>query len=453
MEFAEGLPASARVRSAGWQQQLIAAASCVLLFLSMTFPSVPALVPLKTVLFAILLAAVVLDRLARPFRLDHRLVLWTLGLTAMGFLFVLKGLWAGNAGASAVVTVFIFWPIAFTLWIAGLTREHIFVILERTILVATLFIGLYGVLFLLTELNMVPDIGVVSALSLGFENQSFGATEGYTRMAIAGINSLPFLLPCVMAICATESSGANRNRSWKVVGWAACAASWLIMLASGRRALFLIVFLTPLMVLFFRSFRPAAEKREGRNSVLKFSLVLAAAMVILFASLTLVYDFDVHLLWERFAVGFDLSSQTPDNDAAPRNQQFYALTRGWLDQPIFGAGLGASVVGSIRSETMPWSYELSYVALLYQTGIVGFLVYAAAIVWTFWRGIQVIGEGGQPAQIMIPLLVGLCGLLIANGTNPYLGCFDEMWTLFLPLAVINYRLAAPQLKAQEFLEL
>jgi O-antigen ligase len=137
-----------------------------------------------------------------------------------------------------------------------------------------------------------------------------------------------------------------------------------------------------------------------------------------------------------------------------RSQTFSSVGAGsLLDQPIFGAGLGASVVGSIRSETMPWSYELSYVALLYQTGIVGFLVYAAAIVWTFWRGIQVIGEGGQPAQIMIPLLVGLCGLLIANGTNPYLGCFDEMWTLFLPLAVINYRLAAPQLKAQEFLEL
>jgi hypothetical protein len=442
MEFTGGMAES--VHSAGLQQRLIEATSCVLLFLSMAFPSVPALVLLKTVLLAILLAAVVLDRLTRPFRLDHHLVLWTLGLTAMGFFFVLKGLLAGNAGASAVVTVFIFWPIAFTMWTAGLTRERVFVLLERTIVLATLFIGLYGVLFLLTELDILPDIGAVSALSLGFENQSFGAAEGYTRMAIAGINSLPFLLPCVMAICATESTRANRNRFWNVMDWAACAVSWLIMLACGRRALFLIVFLTPLLILCFRSFRPAAEKSQGKNSVLKFSAVLVTAMVMLFAGLTMVYDFDVHLLWERFAVGFDLSSQTPDNDAAPRNQQFYALTCGWLDKPIFGAGLGASVVGSIRSETMPWSYELSYVALLYQTGIVGFMAYAAAVAWIFRRGIKVIAAGGHVAQIMIPLLVGLCGLLIANGTNPYLGCFDEMWTLFLPLAAINYRLSTPQ---------
>jgi O-antigen ligase len=452
MEFTEGAPRAVRVFPAGWHERIIAAISCVLLFLSMSFPSVPVLVPLKTVLFAILLAAVVLGCVAGRFRLDHRIALWSLGLVAMGFLFVLKGLWAGNAGASAVLTVFIFWPIAFTLWIAGLTRERTFVLIERTILVASLFIGLYGVVFLLTELNILPDIGVVSALSLGFENQSFGATEGYTRMAIAGINSLPFLLPCVMAICATESSRADRNRFWKFVGWAACATNWLLMLASGRRALFVIVFLTPVLILLFRWFRPAADKGEGKHFLLKFSAILAAAMVILFAGLTMIYDFDAHLLWERFAVGFDLSSQTPDNDAAPRNQQFHALTRGWLENPIFGAGLGASVVGSIRSETMPWSYELSYVALLYQTGLVGFLAYAAAIAWTFWRGIRVIGEGGHLAQIMIPLLVGLCGLLIANGTNPYLGCFDEMWTLFLPLAVIHYRLSTRQPSAQKLPE-
>ena len=60
-----------------------------------------------------------------------------------------------------------------------------------------------------------------------------------------------------------------------------------------------------------------------------------------------------------------------------------------------------------------------HLALLYQTGLVGFLAYAAAIAWIFGHGIRIIREGGRPAQIMIPMLVGLCGLLIANGTNPY----------------------------------
>ena len=56
-------------------------------------------------------------------------------------------------------------------------------------------------------------------------------------------------------------------------------------------------------------------------------------------------------------------------------------------------------------------------------------------------GVKIIGEGGHLAELMIPMLVGLSGLLIADATNPYLEKFDEMWTLFLPLAVINRRLS------------
>ena len=80
-------------------------------------------------------------------------------------------------------------------------------------------------------------------------------------------------------------------------------------------------------------------------------------------------------------------------------------------------------------------------ALLFQTGIVGFTAYAAGIVWIFYRGIMLIREGGQLGGMMIPMLVGCTAFLIANATNPYLARFDGLWTLFLPLAVINYRLS------------
>ena len=65
------------------------------------------------------------------------------------------------------------------------------------------------------------------------------------------------------------------------------------------------------------------------------------------------------------------------------------------------------------------------------------LAYAAGIAWIFWRGVKIVAEGGPLAELMIPMLVGFSALLIANATNPYLEKFDEMWTLFLPLAVIN----------------
>src|SRR5207253_778558 len=137
----------------------------------------------------------------------------------------------------------------------------------------------------------------------------------------------------------------------------------------------------------------------------------------------------------------DLSAQTVDRGATERRQQSIALSRGWLDRPFWGAGLGASVLGSIRSETRPWSYELYYLSLLYQTGLIGFAAYASGIAWIFWRGIKIIREGGHLGRLMIPMLAGCAGFLIASGTNPYLDRFDGLWVLFLPLAVINYRLS------------
>src|SRR5271168_3196967 len=109
-----------------WTQRCFAGASCVLLFLCMAFPTAAKLVGLKSGLLAVLLVAVGFDYLAvGRARLDPRIALWTLALAAMGFLFVLKGILAGNPGAGAAVTVHIVWPIAFTLWIAGFAEDRI----------------------------------------------------------------------------------------------------------------------------------------------------------------------------------------------------------------------------------------------------------------------------------------------------------------------------------------
>jgi len=429
------------VDDAGWMQQLFVAGSCLLLFLSMALPTVPQLVLLKAGLFAALLAGVGLKCLTGTgSRLDPRIVLWTFSLSTLGFLFVLKGFFAGNPGAAAALPVHVLWPLTFTLWIAGLSRPRTVSALHCTLIVATLFIGLYGCLYVLTELEVLPDVGLASALSLGWEGQGFGTDEGYPKMAIAGMNSLPFLAPYVMASAAVQSGSAQRHPGWRILTWVACAAAWFTVLAAGRRALFLVVLLTPGLILLACCLQPAHERVTARRRVIKFTAVLALAAVVLFAGFTLIAELDLHELWDHFGAGFDLSTQTPDGDAVERRQQFIELSRGWLERPLFGAGLGASVLGSIRSETTPWAYELYYLAILYQTGLVGCLAYAAGIAWIFWCGLKIIGQGGDDAQIMIPLLVGFCGLLIANGTNPYLGKFDEMWTIFVPLSAINGRL-------------
>ena len=52
---------------------------------------------------------------------------------------------------------------------------------------------------------------------------------------------------------------------------------------------------------------------------------------------------------------------------------FAGLVAAWAEVPLFGSGLGATAEQAARINEAPWSYELQYAALLYHTGLVGFL--------------------------------------------------------------------------------
>jgi hypothetical protein len=290
----------------------------------------------------------------------------------VSFFFVIEGFLAMTPGASSVVGVYIVWPIIYTFWIAGLAQHRLLLGIHRTTVVATLFICVYGCLYLLTQLNILPETRLLSSLSVGWESEAFGSHEGYTQMQFAGMNSLPFLLPYVMASIATQVPSAGRHVFRQICIWTAGILGWIVVLAAGRRALFLLVFLTPLLVLFFRSFQPEREKSLNRRSVIMLCGLFVIGVVVLFVGLSFIYQFDIFAIWDHFVTGLDLSSQTIDAGAILRHEQFFALVRGWLEHPILGAGHGASAFGSIRSETMPWAYELSYLAILFQTGLVGF---------------------------------------------------------------------------------
>ena len=84
-------------------------------------------------------------------------------------------------------------------------------------------------------------------------------------------------------------------------------------------------------------------------------------------------------------------------------------------------------------------YELTYVALLFQTGIIGVLAYLGLLFWPVYKGAQLLKKTNEEAGLfIIPSIVGCACFLIANATNPYLQSYDFMWALFLPIAIINF---------------
>jgi O-antigen ligase len=421
----------------GFGEMATAGIAYVLFFLILLLPAASAVATVKMVLLAVLLALVVIGAVLKgKFALDSRVAMITGFFAAFGILLVLRGMILGAPGASNLAGVHAFWPVVYLILIGGMLQVSTLKSLEKTIIVASATIGTLAVAYLLSQLHIIPEIPHFEAL-LPDDEATIGFYEGYVRMALPGVNSLSFLVPFLMATIVIRSASDSVQPSPKVWIWISLLLSMFVVIVSGRRATTLALFLTPVLIFAFGFFAPSHERSAIMKSLRRLIVTAVLGVFLVILLLRPVYTISFEGFFDRFSSGFDFSATSVDNSPDERRQQFFALLNGWYEHPVFGAGLGEPAYGSIRSDVMPWAYELSYLALLYQTGLVGMGIYAAGIAWIYFMGIRILRSGGMFGESMLPLLVGMTCFLIANATNPYLAKFDGLWIIFFPVAVIN----------------
>ena len=410
-----------------------------LFFLMLAFPMVTSLLYVKAFLIALLLLFVAVRGVARfCLHLHLKTIAWTLALAYVSFFFCLRGMFLGTPGAVQCTQVYVIWPLVYLLLLGGIDSARILKGLEKTLIFSAVFIAVFGAVYSLSLLNFLPEIPNLEVL-LSTDDSGFSATDGYTRLSFPGINTLLFVVPFLVALVVVRWPQQKGGR-WipKLLLTALLLLNLAEVVISGRRALQLVTMLAPFLTLALVSFQPPAEGLLLRRSLRQVMAVLVLGFIISVPLLGLVYSIDFPGIADRFSQGFDFSPTSFDDSPGARREQYFALMKGWHEHPLIGAGLGASAYGSIRSETMPWAYELFYLDLLFQTGIFGFLAYTAGIAWIYWTGIRIIRQGGPACQLLIPILVGMSGLLIATSANPFLARFDGVWVIFLPVGVINF---------------
>lgn len=107
-----------------------------------------------------------------------------------------------------------------------------------------------------------------------------------------------------------------------------------------------------------------------------------------------------------------------------------------MEQPIFGHGSGASAA-VVRSADFGWAYELSYHALLFHTGIVGFTLYIYAlfmVISGLYKGTK---RKDANFSWYVSLLAAVLMGIIANSSNPYFSSsFDFLWWILWPLSYV-----------------
>jgi hypothetical protein len=411
----------------------------VLMFLMLVFPMVFALIFTKGLLFAVVLLTVFAVALRTgQIGLHSSVVGWTFFLATISFLFVLEGFFASAPGATRQSQTYVLWPLIYLSVIAGVRHKRIFLGLADTIAFSTICIALYSIVYTLIQTKILPESSQFDLISFDWQAQAFGLHEGYLAMQFPGLNSLPFLIPFLFALLITfQPADGNTLVRRAQVSIAACLGLTTVLM-SGRRALYLATIASPLLIFLFTRFQPRTDRQCSSKRLTRVTALALIASVVLLFGLNAMYGVSLSGLADRLSMGFDFSPTAEDTGTTERRVQFHALLAGWTENPLLGAGHGAPVFGSIRSEESPWNYELYYMALLYQTGALGFAAYSAGIIWIYWTGIRVIRAGGYLSALMIACLVGFSSILVANATNPYLARYDAMWAIFLPLAVINF---------------
>ena len=401
----------------------------LLLFFGMVFLPT-AYQPWKAALVLLAVAVALAARLRSPLRTLHRdTLLWTAVLLALGLAFMARGLLRGEPGALRVGTVYALWPAAFAILIAGagdaeVLRRHV-----TLFIAATFAVCVYGLEFVLEQGGWLPR----SIFPDLFPDQGVGFYEGFVELRLPSLAVLPFGLPFLIAagMCWGRGTQSPLRRRWV---WGALLVGLLLAALSGRRAVLLVVGLAPPMTLLLLALLPRPERRELLWPAILLIGALAFAVAAIGAFLGAFYGFDAGLLWEMFREGFDPRSS---ESSSIRAEQLSELMSAWKAHPLLGAGHGGFLRSHVRDLARPWSYELSYPALLFQTGVLGFALYAALFAWIFWQAVRMIRAGGEAGLTMLPVTVGLAAFLLANGTNPYLLKFDFMWAVFLPLALVN----------------
>lgn len=335
-------------------------------------------------------------------------------------------------GFFAVIPVFIIWPILYT-WMMGFVSEFNFYIkIVKTLAVGILINSL--MIFLFLSQSIFGSFPNLNSLFSFFDFRG-GISDSGFEFNILGMGVFIYGL----AYFGTRLYGfadINLKKDFnKPFYFLIFIFAFACMLLSGRRG-FMLAIILAIPIAIFVLHISGIKRINFKNIINIFTIFI---LFIIFAIMPLSYfsEFDISQMYTYFISGFEFDNLY-NSTASRRSEQFLALINGWMINPIFGAGLGAFAIESPGPDIQPWAYELQYVSLLFQTGLFGFSIYFFSVVWLIYNAIKFSKIDKKYASVAIPSTVALIAFLIANATNPYLGKFDFLWTLFFQASIVNY---------------
>lgn len=322
---------------------------------------------------------------------------------------ILNGFYFGALDESRT---FILWPLAyFIVFSTYYHNDDLKIIYKIFIKYIYLMPFIMLIIFFLQYLGLINNLYLPDGITPIFLH---AFDEGRSDLLIINMNFIIFSSFLLLANFLTtyEKSDYRLNFLKLLV----LISYFLLMIIAGRKAWYLCFFMVFILVFIFEF------KNIKITRVFLFSIIL-----VLFSYIIMSY---LNIRLESIVV--DIISGFDENTAGlERYEQIFALTNMIKESPIMGYGLGSFSVDSIRNIEAPWHYEMTYLKMILNVGVLGFLFYL--LIFSFYC-----------CQIFYNkenfrfYLYALFGYVIIASTNPYLTNFDMMWTIFVLIYLYNY---------------
>lgn len=316
----------------------------------------------------------------------------------------------GNLGA---LRLYVVWSAAFVVLYTLLRAAPSLEIMHRAMVIAGILISVINIVGVYDELmggGLISD-GVRQELSM-----QLGFVDGY-KITSPNIGALFAIAPYLLSLQFRSDAGKSNSLLTKL----ALILSLIVVVMSGRRALWIVVALTPCTVLLLSVLAGSYSLMKTRAK--RFVVACAVAGVIGLSTLVILpegrLDMEaVNRLEEAFSSEDFRTIQKP------------YLIHAFMKSPVLGSGFGA-YAGYTRSDERPWMYELTYYQMLFNLGAVGVTILGVLFSLYFVKVLRLLRQYKDAAAIPFGLLVAFCSLLVGAYSNPYLGGFDSLFFLGL----------------------
>lgn len=293
-------------------------------------------------------------------------------------------------------------------------QEHV----DRIVVYGALGIGAVALYALA---NHVFELGWLSKTVEEEMYLQVGLHQGYVQMNNVNIGMLTFIVPYLLS---RVLLGEKRS-PFLLLGLIVAVLSAIF---ASRRMVLLLIFIAPAVAYAIAALAGNLAHLARWRFVRFYAASLFAAA--LGAWLLIQWSPDS---FGGFAAR--VSGAFATDQEAPRPLQHAALLEGFADQYVWGSGFGG-LTSVVRADERPWTYELTYSRLLFNSGLLGvglLMAFFASYVYLVLRKIR----GTHHAPIYISLLAGFVSVLIASASNPYLSSFDFIFAFSIIPLILN----------------